>query len=128
MHLSGGCQQKWKMSNKITQESQIGILKYELSAARCCCRDQAANRVVERKEREGLLELYLPRRAAQQKQKGAWWSKEELYDEYGEPRERTDGGRAPKRKKEATGSEITTHAKWVALEVFGMKECRPARF
>uniref|UniRef100_A0A7S3QX93 Uncharacterized protein n=1 Tax=Dunaliella tertiolecta TaxID=3047 RepID=A0A7S3QX93_DUNTE len=41
------------------------------------------------------------------------WSKEELYDEYGEPRERTDGGRAPKRKKEATGSEITTHAKYM---------------
>ncbi|KAF5830944.1 hypothetical protein DUNSADRAFT_13827, partial [Dunaliella salina] len=41
------------------------------------------------------------------------WSKEELYDEYGEPRERTDGGRAPKRKKEATGSEITAHAKYM---------------
>ena len=39
------------------------------------------------------------------------WSAEELYDEYGEARQRTDGGRAPKRKRDAKGSELSVHAK-----------------
>lgn len=51
------------------------------------------------------------------------WSREELFDEDGNPRERTDGAKVPKRRKDANGQEIITDARYEFVFMATSLEC-----